>query len=57
MAKKENRQLFGLECSICHSHNYVTTRNVINTKAKLELNKFCKRCRKATSHSEFKKLD
>lgn len=56
MAKKDNRQVFGLECSVCKTRNYITEKNVVNTKDKLNLNKYCKRCRKATTHSEVKKL-
>lgn len=56
MAKKENRQTLGLECSICKSRNYITQKNVVKTKNKLELNKYCKKCRKSTKHEEFKKL-
>ncbi|MBI3486075.1 50S ribosomal protein L33 [Candidatus Daviesbacteria bacterium] len=56
MAKKDNRQLLGLECSVCKSRNYITSKNTVNTKDKLTLNKFCKHCRKVTPHSEVKKL-
>lgn len=54
MAKKGNRQIFNLECSVCKSKNYVTEKNVINTKEKLSLKKYCKKCRKATLHNEAK---
>ncbi|OGE30398.1 50S ribosomal protein L33 [Candidatus Daviesbacteria bacterium RIFCSPHIGHO2_01_FULL_44_29] len=53
---KNNRSIFGLECSICKSRNYVSQKNSVNTKDKLTLNKYCRKCRKATPHDEFKKL-
>ena len=56
MAKKDNRQILGLECRDCKSRNYVTQKNAVNTKDKLSLKKYCKVCRKTTIHEEFKKL-
>lgn len=54
MAKKGNRQIFNLECSVCKNRNYLTSKNVINTKEKLAFKKFCKKCRKVTLHNEAK---
>jgi large subunit ribosomal protein L33 len=56
MARKGARQLFGLICSECKNQNYITEKNKTNTEAKLEFKKFCKRCRKVTSHKETQKL-
>ncbi|MBI2011630.1 50S ribosomal protein L33 [Candidatus Daviesbacteria bacterium] len=56
MAKKENRQILGLDCSVCKNRNYITSKNTLNTKDKLRLNKYCKHCRKVTPHEEVKKL-
>lgn len=58
MAKKKKgpRQDYGLKCSECGRFNYLTTRNKVNTPEKLELNKYCKKCRKATPHKESAKL-
>ncbi|MFC1647215.1 50S ribosomal protein L33 [Patescibacteria group bacterium] len=56
MAKKEQRQIFGLVCTKCKSSNYVTERNKINTTDKLVLKKYCKRCRSHTEHKEKAKL-
>lgn len=56
MAKKENRVTIGLECRECKSRNYVTSKNTMNTKDKLGLQKYCKVCRKRTTHEEVKKL-
>ncbi len=57
MAKKGNRQLIGLVCSDCKTRNYTTSKNVVETKDKLSFDKFCKICRKVTTHNENSKLD
>lgn len=54
MAKKGNRQILNLDCSVCKNKNYITSKNVINSKDKLSLKKFCKKCRKQTIHTESK---
>lgn len=54
MAKKGNRQLISLECPVCKNRNYTSSKNVINTKEKITLNKYCKKCRKSTAHNEAK---
>lgn len=54
MAKKGNRQLFIFQCSVCKNRNYTSSKNTINQKEKLILNKFCKHCRKQTEHQEVK---
>ncbi|MDP3724787.1 MAG: 50S ribosomal protein L33 [bacterium] len=54
MAKKGNRKFIHLVCSVCKVRNYTSIKNTLNTKDKLELNKFCPRCRKHTSHQEQK---
>jgi len=60
MAKKGARELVALICSSCKSQNYITERNKVNMdtkgKGKLQINKFCKRCKKYTSHKETSKL-
>lgn len=57
MAKKKGpRIIVGLKCSECGNFNYITERNKVNTTEKLELKKFCKRCRKHTPHKETSKL-
>ncbi|MBI4038062.1 50S ribosomal protein L33 [Candidatus Daviesbacteria bacterium] len=57
MAKKGNRILIGFVCAVCKNRNYVSSKNIINTKDKITLSKFCKHCRKTTEHSETTKLD
>jgi len=50
--------LIQLECSICKSKNYTTRKNpnppAGGKKEKLQLSKFCKKCRKHTAHKEVK---
>ena len=56
MAKKnENRALVSLKCEECKNVNYTVEKNKKNTPEKLELNKYCKHCRKTTKHVETKK--
>ena len=54
MAKVGNRQMKTLVCSECKEENYRDERNVKNTTERLELNKFCSKCRKTTNHKEKK---
>ena len=61
MAKKGNRIQVILECTehktsgVPGTSRYITTKNKKNTPEKLELNKYCKHCRKTTKHKETKK--
>lgn len=43
-----------LQCSDCKEINYLTKKNAKNTTEKLELHKYCSRCRQATNHVEIK---
>ena len=55
MAKKnENRVLVSLVCEECKTPNYTVSKNKKNTTERLELNKYCSRCRKTTNHKEKK---
>jgi large subunit ribosomal protein L33 len=57
MAKKgEHRIKIGLVCSVCKNRNYVSEKNKMETPEKLQLNKFCRHCRKVTKHKEDDKL-
>ncbi|MDO8551857.1 MAG: 50S ribosomal protein L33 [bacterium] len=56
MAKKGARQALALVCTVCKNQNYITEKNKTNTPEKLELKKYCKFCRKVTSHKERNKL-
>ena len=48
------REKIALQCSECKNKNYTTTKNKRNTPDKIEFNKYCKFCRKHTSHKETK---
>ena len=54
MAKVGNRQYKTLKCSECGEENYREQRNVKNTTERLEMNKYCPRCKKHTVHKEKK---
>lgn len=55
MAKKtENRTLVSLVCEECKTPNYNVSKNKKNTTERLELRKFCSKCRKVTIHKEKK---
>ena len=56
MAKKGARGFVGMVCSVCKSQNYITQRNKVNIEKKLELKKYCNKCRKQTLHKETTKL-
>ena len=43
-----------LRCSECKQRNYNTTKNKKNTPDRLEMNKYCRFCRKHTVHNETK---
>jgi len=43
-----------LQCGECKSRNYTTTKNKKKTTERLELSKYCPRCRKHTAHKETK---
>lgn len=46
------RETFLLVCTECKSENYVTEKNKQTTTSKLELKKYCPKCRKETLHKE-----
>lgn len=55
MAKKgEARQRITLKCTVCGDESIRTEKNKRNTTDRLELNKFCPKCRKSTPHKEQK---
>ncbi|MCK5590663.1 MAG: 50S ribosomal protein L33 [Candidatus Pacebacteria bacterium] len=47
--------LIKLKCTKCNSINYWTRKNRKQVQRKIELNKFCKKCRVQTPHKEMKK--
>ncbi|MBN1370127.1 MAG: 50S ribosomal protein L33 [Dehalococcoidaceae bacterium] len=55
MAKKgEARMVITLACNECKERNYTTEKNKRNDAQRLELNKYCPRCRVARLHREIK---
>lgn len=48
------REIITLQCNDCKSRNYSTTKNRKKHADRLELKKFCPRCRKHTGHKEVK---
>ncbi len=48
------RTIITLECTVCKSRNYSTTKNKRTMTDKLELSKYCRKCRKHTDHKEGK---
>jgi len=46
--------LIKLECTVCRKINYHSRKNKKTIKARLEMNKFCKQCKKHTLHKETK---
>jgi large subunit ribosomal protein L33 len=49
---KEVRVVITLVCTECKERNYTTQKNRNNDPNRLELRKYCPRCRKHTLHRE-----
>jgi large subunit ribosomal protein L33 len=52
MAKKEDRIIITLACAECRERTYTTVKNRRNDPDRLELNKYCPRCRRHRLHRE-----
>ena len=48
------RENVTLACTECKMRNYETSKNKRTTTERLEMNKFCKFCKKHTAHKEAK---
>jgi large subunit ribosomal protein L33 len=48
------RERITLVCSECNEENYRTDKNKKNDPDRLELKKYCSRCKKVTNHKEKK---
>ncbi|MEI8176056.1 MAG: 50S ribosomal protein L33 [Candidatus Omnitrophota bacterium] len=48
------QELITFECTQCKNRNYTSFKNKKQVTDRLELNKFCKFCRKHTAHKELK---
>ena len=53
-SKKGNRIIITLACSECRERNYTSEKNRRNDQARLELRKYCSRCRNHQMHRETK---
>ncbi|PKO15014.1 MAG: 50S ribosomal protein L33 [Chloroflexi bacterium HGW-Chloroflexi-10] len=53
-SKKDVRPVITLACGDCKERNYTSQKNRRNDPGRMELNKYCKRCRKHTLHRETK---
>jgi large subunit ribosomal protein L33 len=49
---KGDRLIIHLACTECRERTYTTTKNRRNDPERLELRKFCPRCRKHMAHRE-----
>jgi len=54
MAKVGNRQFKTFTCTECKAYSYRMDKNVKNTPERLELSKYCPRCKKHTNFKEEK---
>ena len=54
MAKKDKRLVVTLACTECKERNYTTEKNRRNDQARMEIKKYCPRCRTHTLHRETK---
>ena len=48
------REIITISCTACKRKNYTSTKNKKTTPDRLELNKYCKWCKKHTPHKEEK---
>ena len=51
-AGKGGASIITLQCPNCKERNYTTTKNKRNDPDRIELRKFCSRCRTHTLHRE-----
>ena len=54
MAAKGPWENITLECTECKRRNYMTSKNKRNNTDRLEIVKYCKFCKKRTTHKETK---
>jgi large subunit ribosomal protein L33 len=55
MARSEAREYVSMECTACGSRNYRTQKRAKGQTYKVEVQKFCSRCRRHELHKEKKK--
>lgn len=54
MAKSDTRPKVTLACTECKERNYTTTKNRNTQRDRLEMRKYCPRCKVHQSHRETK---
>jgi large subunit ribosomal protein L33 len=54
MAKRASRIVMTLACTDCKERNYTSSKNRHNDQGRMELRKYCPRCRTHTLHRETK---
>jgi large subunit ribosomal protein L33 len=54
MAKKADRIIIYLACTECKERSYTSSKNKRNDPGRIELNKYCARCRQHRLHRETK---
>ncbi|HEX9824422.1 MAG TPA: 50S ribosomal protein L33 [Actinomycetota bacterium] len=52
MPKSDNRPTITMACEECKRRNYVTKKNKVNDRERMELKKYCRWCRRHTPHKE-----
>jgi large subunit ribosomal protein L33 len=52
MPKSDARPIITLACDTCKRRNYVTRKNKVNDRERIELRKYCRWCRGHTTHRE-----
>jgi large subunit ribosomal protein L33 len=52
MPKNDNRPQVTLACTECKERNYITSKHRVNQRERIELRKFCSRCRTHQVHRE-----
>jgi large subunit ribosomal protein L33 len=52
MARRAVRLPVTLACTECRERNYLTEKNRQNDPGRMEMQKYCRRCRKHTLHRE-----
>ena len=48
------QEILSFACEVCHRRNYTTTRTKRPNREKLARSKYCRFCRKHTTHKETK---
>ncbi len=52
MPKSLNRPKVTMACVECKERNYITTKHRVTQRERIELRKYCRRCRKHELHRE-----